>query len=332
MLNYRTKSPIIRKYLYEYVPMIETKRNLYKSTDTFRCIHDAHKPFKAAMSPYYILQQKDCYPHGCVCFVWKCRLLAKQKKCFRGFEHVGRKCFNCRYFDEEKQHQYPEFILNGQTADQFLDDFTEFEDWVHNLQKRRVLVEGTVCGVIPELSLHWKKRGVVQLRAHGFLIRFERGYIDNISFDDPFYLSLSPLTQNKMQLRNDDELEFEAQLQLNQGRFKFRSASRFYFMQRGSGKALRKSDVLAALNSYTIQEDQPGKCLRCAHGVLTQTGDRTPEAGDGRQGTGPSRRLICLQGVHDYRDCILHLPVMGNAEDSCANPGWDGRNNCHHVL
>ena len=311
--------------------MIEPKRNLYKAPDIFRCRHDVHRPFKSAMSPFHILQQKQCYPHGCVTFIWKCRLLAKHKKCFRGFEHVGRKCFNCRYFYEEKQHQYPEFRQNGQSAEEFMAAFAEFEDWVHDLQQRRVLAEGTIRAVTPQLFFIPHKEGQ-NLQARGFLARFDQGYIDNQPFEDPFYLSLSPLSQNQLQLRPDDQVEFEAQLHIDRGRFKFHKGGRFHFMQRGQQQALRKADITVALQTYTIQDGQPGKCLSCAHGVLAERIVDAPARSDKKDKNGPTRLLICLQGVRDYKDCIMHLPANGSGSDRCANTNWDGTQNCHHVL
>ena len=68
--------------------------------------------------------------------------------------------------------------------------------------------------------------------------------IDNSPFDDPFYLSISSLTQNKIKLRKDDLLEFEANLFLDRGRLVFRKSGKFYFTERGSDPAPNKSDLL----------------------------------------------------------------------------------------
>jgi hypothetical protein len=298
------------------------KKNLYKQPHVFRCVHDVHRRFQSELSPFYILNQKKCFPDGCVYFQWKCRLLAKHKMCFRGFSQVGKKCFNCRYFYEEKEHQYPELMENGWDRSSFLEAFEEFEEWVQELKAKRVPCEGTVAAVIPELSLK-HQGGKQQLLAYGFLIRFNEGFINNCLFEDPFYLSISSQTQNQLLIRKDDVIEFEANLNIDRGRFKFNRSGKFQFYQRGEEKALRSTDVLAALRTYTIQENQPEKCLRCQHGILVDRESATP---------GPSRATICLQGIADYRYCAVNVNTENpNGHESCINAQW-GNKKCYHVL
>jgi len=302
--------------------MIEQKQNLYKQPGVFRCTHDVHRHFKSELSPFYILTEKDCYPDGCVYFNWECRLLAKQKTCFRGFSHVGRKCFNCRYFYEEKQHHFPEFVKTSDDFPSFKERFEEFESWVNHLRSKRVAVEGIIGKVIPDLSMKQIGSGFV-LKANGFLIRFEDGYLDNTLFADTFYLSISALTQNKMLFRSGDSLEFDASLFIDRGRFKFKKSGRFHFFERGSKKPMKKADILVSLKTSTIQENQPEKCLRCEHGVLVDLIN---------PGNGPSRSLICLKGVQNSNLCTLNMDASdSNINDTCINIEWHGKN-CHHVL
>jgi len=299
-----------------------TKKNLYKQTHTFRCVHDVHRHFKSEMSPFYILSEKQCFPDGCIYFQWKCRLLAKQRVCFRGFSHVGKNCFNCKYFYEEKQHQYPELITQDEENTKFIDLFFEFEEWINDLQSKRVPCEGIVTGITPDLFL--KKQGSRQsIRATGFLIRFEEGYIDNQLFEDPFYLSISALSQNKLLLRNGDNIEFDASLIIDRGRFRFIKPGRFQFYERGDEKPLRKSDVLVALQTYTIQENQPEKCMDCASGMLVDVENSN---------NGSSRTIVCLQGIVDYRYCTISVEIINSSNgDTCINSTWKGKK-CHHVL
>ena len=259
---------------------------------------------------------------GCVYFQWKCRLLAKKKTCFRGFSHVGKKCFNCKYFYEEKRHQYPELMNINEDNSTFVEEFSEFEEWISELQSKRVLCEGTITSVNPDLTL--KQTGNHQnISAHGFLVRFEHGFIDNHLFDDPFYLSISAMSQNKLLLREGDNLEFEASLLVDRGRLKFIKPGRFQFYNRGEKKPLRKNDVLVALETYTVQENQPGICMNCRYGMLVDVENT---------GNGPSRTTVCLQGVEDHRYCTVSVHTSdSNNGDSCANSGWKGKK-CHHVL
>jgi hypothetical protein len=131
------------------------------------------------------------------------------------------------------------------------------------------------------------------------------------------------MSQNKLQLREGDELEFDAGLLIDRGRFKFIRPGRFQFYRRGEGRALRRNDVLVALKTYSIQENQPLKCMRCAYGQLVDA--ETCK-------NGPSRAMVCLQGIADYRYCTISVESSeNNGGDSCLNTGW-GKNSCNHVL
>ena len=302
--------------------MQNIKKNLYKQTHTFRCVHDVHRHFKSEMSPFYILSEKACFPDGCVYFHWKCRLLAKKKTCFRGFSHVGKKCFNCKFFYEEKRHQYPELIKKNDHDVSFIEQFYEFEEWIKNLQSKRVLCEATVTGISPDLTL--RQQGTQRrISAHGFLIRFEEGFIDDLLFEDPFYLSISSMSQNKLLLRSGDNVEFEASLLIDRGRLKFTKPGRFQFYERGEGKPLRQNDVIVSLQAYTIQENQPGKCMSCIYGMLVDVENSNH---------GSSRATVCLQGIADYRYCTISEKITDASEsETCINSTWKGKK-CHHVL
>lgn len=297
-------------------------QNLFKKTSTFKCVHDVHRHFKSEMSPYHVLVAKNCYPDGCVYFQWKCRLLAKQKSCFRNFKKVGRKCFNCKYFYEEKVHQYPEPMLTESEYAEFVDDFDEFFDWIQSLQKKRVLCEGTVTSVRPDLNVEvYNNHPKIILR--GYLIGFQFGFIDNIHFEDSFYLRISTLSQNKLQIRSGDNIEFEATLILDRGRLKFVRPGRFQFFERGTAEPPKKSDSLVALNSATIQNGQPEKCLGCSKGILADLNG--PEAG-------PRRTIVCLMGMPDYQLCNYTTPQDQSLNNEiCANPKWKN-GHCNYTL
>jgi hypothetical protein len=299
--------------------MTNTRQNLYKKVDIFKCIHDAHKNFQSILSPFHILVTKKCYPHGCVYFRWKCKLLAKKKKCFRNFSHVGKNCTNCKYFFEEKIHQYPEFILDIEERTKFLEDFNEFEEWVNELKAKRIACEGVVSEVKPEFSLY-SHNGYRNLSLNGFLVCFKEGYMDNTFFEDTFYLSISYKTQNKLNIRKNDSLEFQANLIIDKGRFKFIRSGRFHFYERSNQIAIQKNTIIVALQSYTIQKNQPSKCLTCEYGQLCDV-----KSND----SGPQREVICIQGIQDYNFCAISVPVTKlDYNDHCANPLWK----CRHLL
>jgi hypothetical protein len=322
-LNRKLKKPKIYKFAFGILEtMVEQKQNLYKLSSVFRCVHDAHRNFNSELSPFYILSEKNCYPDGCVYFKWQCRLLAKQKTCFRGFSHVGKKCFNCRFFYEEKQHFYPQYIYAEKESNEFTKEFKSFEEWVNQLKQKRVACEGTVSAVLPDLFIKKRNNGQ-SLQMRGFLIRLIDGFIDNMLFSDTYYLAVSSLSQNQLAFRKGDNVEFEATLTIDRGRFKFIRPGRFQFYQRGSEKPVSRADITVLLKTYTQQENQPVKCLRCESGILVDLFEFS---------SGPSRILICLQGIVDHRTCAINTLSSEVFEDSCCiNLEW-GKQQCHHVL
>jgi len=302
--------------------MNNTQKNLFKQSSVFKCVHDAHQQFKSQMSPFHILVEKRCYPDGCIYFQWKCKLLAKRKKCFRNFTKVGKECSNCKYFVEEKIHQYPEFIAGSDYGIKFLEKFRAFEEWIDDLKNKRILCEGCVSEVKPEFLIY-KKGGKITLSLRGFLVCFKEGFIDNLSFEDKFYLSISSTTQNNLLLREGDSLEFQANLLLDRGRFKFIKSGRFVFYERGDSVPIKRTDILVALKTYTIQPNQPQKCLNCKHGILGDVESDLP---------GPRRIVICMQGVQNYNYCsIAILNNMTEHSDQCVNYQWSNMS-CKHTL
>jgi hypothetical protein len=297
-------------------------KNLYKKRGIFRCVHDVHQHFKAEMSPFHILSNKDCFPHGCVYFKWTCRYLARHKTCFRGFTHVGKECFNCQYFGEEKVHQYPEPLLEEKEHAQFIEDFGEFEEWVEDLENNRCKCEGKVYRVQPDFRIYRDRNGM-RLALRGFLVVFTDGFIANKLFEDRFYLAISSQTQNKLQIRAGDDIEYEANLEISRGRFRFYRPGKFEFFARGSEKAPRKADIEMARLKYQIHLEQNNKCLACAHGILADMETDLP---------GPRRALVCLQGVKNTGDCTLFEEEMRESEnDTCANRGKNSVS-CKHAL
>ena len=287
------------------------KKNLYKQPNVFRCVHDVHQHFRSQLSPFHVLVNKKCYPNGCVYFSWKCKLLAKQKKCFRNFSNVGKECSNCKYFVEEKIHQYPEFIYGRECGAKFLENFDEFQEWIEELRGKRILCEGVVSEVKPEFILY-KNNGNFNISLRGFLICFTEGFLDNILFEDKFYLSISASTQNSLLIRDSDSIEFMANLVVDKGRLKFIKSGRFQFYERGKGAPPRKNEFLVTLQTYTIQKNQPTKCLNCSYGQLCDVKTNDP---------GPKREVICTKGIQDYNHCTIAIPlnITSNSE-KCANP------------
>jgi hypothetical protein len=283
-------------------------KNLFKQKGIFICKHDVHQDFSSQMSVYHILEEKQCFPDGCVYFKWKCKILAKRKKCHRNFSTVGRKCFSCKYFYEEKIHQFPQMHI--ESKEKFMDDYAEYREWIKTLQSGRVLCEGKVDSIRPDLMVN-KYNGKFQLKIRGFLISFEEGFIQNMLFEDQFFLHISTTLQNKLKIRKNDEVEFFADLKVTQGRLEFYHPNKINFYLRGSHKPMNKGDALVSMASATIFPNQPEKCKGCIYSILPDI--------EGIK-FGRKRALICTKGINDFNYCVVFSEkTPGCEKESCAN-------------
>ncbi len=65
--------------------------------------------------------------------------------------------------------------------------------------------------------------------------------------------------QNKMRLREDDEVEFKAIVKEKDGRIELFAPRHFNFYLRGKSKPLLRSDLLVSLNTATTFYEQNEK-------------------------------------------------------------------------
>ena len=288
-------------------------RNLYKQNNIFVCKHDTHKHFSSKISVYHILEEKKCYPNGCVYFKWKCKTLAKKKKCHRNFSTVGKHCFSCKHFYEEKIHQFPQLMINENEENSFFEQYSEFCDWIGSLDNKRVFCECTINSVLPDFILH-KNNEKLDIGIKGFLVSFKEGFIEDKHFEDSFYLHIDSMQQNKLKLKKDDEIEFKAILKIINGRLELFYPKQFYFYLRGKSKPLLKSDLLVSLNTGTTFDIQHDKCKSCSFSI-------TPRIQNNQ--SGKKRVLICSKGIKDPELCLENIEKTEQNFDDCDNNKWN---------
>ena len=195
-------------------------KNLYKNTNIFKCVHESHRGYKKKISVYHILKEKECYPDGCIYFRWKCKILNKKSKCPRGYSRVGRKCFECRDFYEEKIHNYPELQINSEKYQQFLNELDEFEDWLIEYRYKPINFWGKVISVKPNFIQKVHERSAY-LSFRGFIIVLKNVFLDNQSFEDPVFALISSKYYLRLSFGTDGEIEGFGNLRLDRGRIVF---------------------------------------------------------------------------------------------------------------
>ena len=288
-------------------------KNLYKRLDVFSCFHESHRGFKNKISVYHILKEKACYPNGCFYFRWRCKQLSRQKKCYRGFSQVGRECFSCKDFYEEKIHNYPELQISEAEYRDFLRELDRFEDWIRETEYHEIEIAGVVDAVKP----HFKKKIFPKanyLSFRGYIVIFKEIFLDRVHFKDYVYLRLSGNYFNNQPLGRLDKIEARARLKVEQGRLVLYRPKAIQIVSRGEKPLWDEQAMLLARESATEFSSQPEGCVQCPFGALVDVEYLKDHHSHS------SRQLLCLKGVKDYKDCYVPAEYCGLDREANATP------------
>jgi hypothetical protein len=271
-------------------------RNSYKREDVFVCRHESHEGFCHRVSAHHVLREKRCHPSGCLEFLWKCKLLGKGGACPKEYRHVGNNCTQCRHYDEEKLHRYPEVILTPEAYRAFQEACREFDEWLEDHEDRLLDAGGRVASIRPHLLRRVDgPRSSLVLR--GFLLRLEAAYVGRDGLEDALYLRISRAQQQRHQIAVGDDIEALARISLDRGRLVGAPARRIRIeIRSGNRPATWHEALLDRANAVSVP-GQPARCLSCERGVLIDIEQM------GSRRSGPRREVLCLEGIGRPRDC-----------------------------
>ena len=287
-------------------PLSRTIVNQYKRHDVFRCIHQSHTNFEHKVSVYHVLKEKQCYPQGCIYFNWKCRQLNKGITCSKKFKHVGRKCFNCKEFYDEKEIFKPERLIDEPSYEKFTRELIAFEDWFEELRGKEVDFSGTINSVKP--GFYQKTESPHNnISFDGFLINFREGYINLDHFKDFVYVKISSSMQHRYKFSQGDRLNFYARLQEKQGRILLSRINRIDIEHKADNEVWTGSKAQLAKKTGTIIPVQYDTCLNCDKGSLI----------DGNTSSKRHRMLLCLEGIKNPHYCTYSISKLLLA-DNCS--------------
>ena len=277
--------------------------NQYKRHDIFSCNHSAHHRFAGMVSTYYILEEKKCYPEGCINFIWRCRLLNKGHACPKKFTHVGRKCFSCKHYYEEKYMQQPKLLVSPEEFQTYLREKEDFDYWIEKNNGRLVAIDAEISAVKPDLSARIG-RGRQSFHLDGWILVFDKVYVGYDLFDDTAFARISIKAQDKWQFSAGCKFEAKARFRFQRGRLIFNRLHDIEIVMPGDGDTPDPNRILVATQTATEFPVQPEKCLSCPEGVLVE------KTLDRREKNGPKRILVCLRGEKNPADCLYHLAPL----------------------
>ena len=270
--------------------------NPYKRLDVFKCKSLGHAKFENRVSVHHVLRVKNCYPQGCIYFLWRCHLLNKGQSCTRGYRHVGRKCFGCRHYFDEKIHNQPILLLSDDDYIHFLNELDDFEDWLDSINDRYLDIQGTIKTIKPALTKIIHHQGN-HLKLTGYFIHFDESFIDTVHWEDHCYALIYPDQQERFQFAAGDKIEFRAKVELKEGRLIFQKLNNIEFLNRSRKPTWSKSQALVVKHSTISLNNQPTKCLHCDQGILVDVIDKS------RPQWERSRELFCLKSFPDPDLC-----------------------------
>ncbi|MFH1143661.1 MAG: hypothetical protein V1774_03870 [Candidatus Eisenbacteria bacterium] len=276
--------------------------NGYKRDDVFICRDQSHGRFGYRVSAYHVLEEKCCYPDGCVRFIWKCKLLGKGGRCPKGYGHVGSNCTQCRHYDEEKIHRRPEVLISDEQYARFREDCREFDEWMAAIADRPMEIGGEISAVCPHL-IKRVDGPRSSLRLQGFLLRLCPAFVGLQGLEDPIYLSIGRHVQQRLRLCPGDRLEAEGWVRLDRGRLIGHHPRRFHVDERAGGVPLGWDQALLDRVGAVPLPDQPERCLRCDRGVLVDIEGVNAAGPRPTRPHGRRRELVCLEGIARPLDC-----------------------------
>jgi len=274
-----------------HVPFI----NQYKRRDIFRCTHETHRGFGSAVSVYHVLKVKQCFPHGCISFQWRCQKLRKGAPCPRNYKHVGRPCASCPSFYDVKVVKKPEVIISEQAFHQFSNDLKSFESWIKRFTGKLVSVSGVINSVKPRYSLRIRSRKPSVI-FQGFLLNFRETFIEDAALHDFLYMPVSSAQQHRWRFSRGDVLQCTGTFVVRNGMLLVEQIRAIEVVQRGEPCFWTDSRARVAQRTGTILPFQAEQCYSCDKGILLElVADDEP--------SGARRKMFCLEGVRNPQWC-----------------------------
>ena len=289
--------------------------NPYKRLDVFKCKSIAHTKFEHRVSVYHVLRVKNCYPQGCIYFLWRCHLLNKGQRCNKGYSHVGRKCFGCKHYFDQKIHNQPVLLLSEDEYNHFLDELEDFEDWLEAISDKNLDIQGKINTIKPALTKIIHHQGS-NLKLNGYFIHFDEAFIDTVHWEDHCYAFIYPDRQERFQFAPGDTIEFRARVELNEGRLVFKKLNSIEVLNRSQKPTWTKSQALVVKHTIISFNHQPTKCLHCDQGMLVDVIDKS------RPQWERSRELFCLKSFPSPDVCFYTVEKKLVEEiDHCPDEG-----------
>lgn len=240
-------------------------------------------------------------------FAWKCHDLDKGKKCPKKYKHVGKGCFSCKKFYDEKYVYRPETDFDEKDLSRFMEELLEFRGWIDSRRGRTVRFAGEIDSVKPHLRMTIEN-GSRRVAMDGFYVSFDNGYFGNDYFDDKVYLRINGRFLCRTELSPGDGLEFDAMFSEDRGRIILKNPRNLEIAGNGGTRSITASRAQVARATGKIIAGSVEKCTDCVYCSLIDVEDRS------RKETTRYRRFFCLRGISNSENCPARIEEIIRSE------------------
>ena len=274
-------------------------RNPYKRRDVFTCAQEAHARFGGRVSVYHVLKEKQCYPDGCLYFLWRCIRKEKGESCIHKYKYIGRNCKGCTYYWEEKVHFQPQCLVDEKTMADLMEQIESFESWLQSVRYKRLAIAGKIHTVKP-----WFEKTQTsqqnRLLFKGYLLILKTGHIQFDHYADAIYVRISEAHMRDHAFQSGMKLECHGEVREDRGRLVIHRPGQFEITGHGRGMLWSKEKALAQMKTAALHEEQPEQCLQCPWGILMDVHE-TSSGGEIF-----FRHLYCLKSIESADACYVY--------------------------
>lgn len=289
---------------------METYKNLFKRQDVFRCYYETHKKFSNVVSVWHILEERNCYPQGCISFYLKCKKILKGQRCGRGFKKPGKLCQSCKYLIEEKNHYIPKIILKEEEWKEFKFEYNKFLFWIKSQEQKTLKFYAKIESIKPYIKhIYYDKGSKFLLKGYFLILKWV--YFENVFFDDMVFLYIPKNKIWKLKKLKSDEIEGFSNFSIFRGNLFLSNVKNLINVGKEEIFFREDMDVLLKLKLSSVFNNYQGKCFDCDKGVPAVVENQTSLKFI------PKREIICLEG-YSHPSLCLHNIYKNIKIEKCA--------------
>ncbi len=183
-------------------------------------------------------------------------------------------------------------------------ELDDFEDWLDLVGNREIEIAGKIDAVKPRFTRKVYPKAEF-LSFGGYLLTFKDIFLDRLHLEDFVYMQMSGNHYRSLKLGSGDMIEARAYLKVDRGRLVLYRVRSVDVISRGRPALWDEQSALVARETATEFGTQPEGCVQCPFGALVDVEYLKDHH------SVSARRLFCLKGMKDHKDCYVRAEYCG---------------------